>query len=221
MLLSHQKKFIYFKTKKTASTSVELFFERFCSPQTTKTTESTEELISEYGIVGSRMSKQKPTDSYYNHMPAKNIYNLVGPEIFNNYHKFAVVRNPYSKVLSMFWWYFYSANQLDILNELSFKDIKKKFRYFVLNEIDIPLDKEIYTIDGKIVADRILRYENLLQDLKDCCNFLEISFEEHQLKRFKSVSLRTEAYQDYYDEETIECVRKHFNWELKTFSYIF
>ena len=33
MLISHKYKFIYLKTIKTASTSVEAYFERFCMPE--------------------------------------------------------------------------------------------------------------------------------------------------------------------------------------------
>jgi hypothetical protein len=220
MLLSHSKKFIFFKTKKTGSTSVEIFFERFCVPQT-NLSESTEELITDYGIVGSRMFKQKASDKFFNHMGAKKIRNLIDPGVFNSYHKITVVRNPYDKVVSMFWWHFKSSGKLNSLKDLSFGEIKMLFRKFVLSEENFPLDKHIYTIDGKIVADRILRHENLLEDLDDCCLFLEIPFEVNQLKKFKQARLRSEPYQDYYDSETLACVRNKFDWELRTFSYSF
>lgn len=220
MLLSHSKKFIFFKTKKTASTSVELFFEKFCSPKT-KISEATEELISNFGIVGSRMFKQNSFDTYYNHMPAEKILSSIGPKIFDSYHKFSIVRNPYDKLVSMFWWHQFVTSQLNNVSRLNFKDIRIKFREFILKEENIPQDKNIYTINGEIVANRILKYENLLEDLNDCCKFLDIPFEPNTFRTYKRVKSRVEPFQDYYDEETVKYVKKFFDWELKMFSYDF
>lgn len=52
MLVSHLKKFIYTKTVKTAGTSVEAYFERYCIlPGDFRVTHTREEYVSSGGIV--------------------------------------------------------------------------------------------------------------------------------------------------------------------------
>ena len=74
MLVSHHHKFIYTKTVKTAGTSVESFFERFCMPQNEwEFSHGRDEYVSDYGIVGYRGSSRPPDAEYWNHMSAKEI----------------------------------------------------------------------------------------------------------------------------------------------------
>jgi len=108
MLLSHPKKFIFLKTKKTAGTSTEVLFQRWCVPDSISD-KSAEELhyadeqVSDVGIVGARGSK---TDNYtfYNHMPAVRIIEHIGIDTWNEYFKFVNVRNPFSRAVSQFFW---------------------------------------------------------------------------------------------------------------------
>ncbi|MEJ2058516.1 MAG: sulfotransferase family 2 domain-containing protein [Desulfofustis sp.] len=102
MLISHRKKFIFTKTSKTAGTSVESFFEQYCMPKNQwSESHAREECVSEAGIIGCRgndISRSK----WYNHMPAKEIREIIGKDIWNSYFKFTVVRNPFDKLISGF-----------------------------------------------------------------------------------------------------------------------
>jgi hypothetical protein len=108
MLLSHPKKFIFLKTKKTAGTSTEVLFQRWCVSESIaeKSAEELhygEEQISEIGIVGARGSKTE-NYTFYNHMPAVRIIEHIGIDIWNEYFKFVNVRNPYTRAVSQFFW---------------------------------------------------------------------------------------------------------------------
>ncbi|WP_297802303.1 hypothetical protein, partial [Arenimonas sp. GDDSR-1] len=99
------KRFLYFKTKKTAGTSVEIYFEPHCLPPGSWRPEHARaETVSAYGIIGSRMHGRSNTDVWFNHMPAVLVREHLGHEIFNAYYKFCVIRNPYDKMVSRFWW---------------------------------------------------------------------------------------------------------------------
>jgi len=104
MLVSHRYKFIYTKTVKTAGTSVESYFEPYCMKEGEWSfAHSRDEYTSETGIIGYR-GNQIPDDCvYYNHMPAQKIKNLLGEDIWNSYFKFCVVRNPFSKAASYYY----------------------------------------------------------------------------------------------------------------------
>lgn len=108
MLLSHSKKFIYLKTKKTAGTSTEVLFQRWCVPEsiadkTAKELHYTDELISEVGIVGARGSALA-NNTFFNHMPAVRVIEHIGIDTWNEYFKFVNVRNPFTRAVSQFFW---------------------------------------------------------------------------------------------------------------------
>jgi hypothetical protein len=103
MLLSHVCKFIYLKTRKTAGTSVEIYFEPYCVDPKNYSGERHGRAaeVSEWGIVGSR--RMEAGSPWYNHMPAEEIRNLTGRDVWDAYYKFCVIRNPFDKVVSYFW----------------------------------------------------------------------------------------------------------------------
>jgi hypothetical protein len=109
MLVSHRKNFIFTKTVKTAGTSIESYFEQWCMPDGQwHQSHAREEHVSDAGIIGKRSGT--PSDStWYNHMSAYNICKLIGPDIWNSYFKFTVVRNPFEKVVSGYYMFRKSA----------------------------------------------------------------------------------------------------------------
>ena len=104
MLVSHRHRFIYTKTVKTAGTSVEIYFEDACLPPDSDIVRghAIAETVTDAGIIGYR--GVDPGESrYYNHMPASDVRALVGPEVWDSYFKFCVIRNPFDKIVSLWW----------------------------------------------------------------------------------------------------------------------
>ena len=100
MLISHRNKFIYTKTVKTASTSVESFFEPFCMEDGEWSFSDGRDMhISNAGIIGMRASLPKNVP-WFNHMSAISIKKQLNPHIWDDYFKFTVIRNPFDKILS-------------------------------------------------------------------------------------------------------------------------
>ena len=102
MLVSHRYKFIYLKTYKTASTSTESYFERFCMPEGEwLQAHERQEYVSANGIIGARGVYAKNAN-WWNHMPAKVIREKLGEDIWGGYFKFCTIRNPFEKCISAF-----------------------------------------------------------------------------------------------------------------------
>ena len=123
MLLSHRHQFIYTKTVKTAGTSVEIYLENACVPTSSTTARGhyTEQSVTSAGVVGYRGSDSAGS-VWYNHMPAKEIRELVGVSVWNWYFKFCVVRNPFDKMVSLWW--FIRSKQKPTRQQEDFADIR-------------------------------------------------------------------------------------------------
>lgn len=221
MLVSHQKRFIYLKTLKTAGTSVEIFFEKYCCPiDAYIETHATEEIISREGIIGYRGPNPPSEYQYYNHMPAADLRSKIGAETWDSYYKFCVIRNPYDKVVS-WWWFRLSENERNLLAKATFDDIKRAFKGYVLDsESSFPMDRQIYTIDGAVAVDRFIRYEKLHEDLTAVSKSLGIDFQSGELGTYKSgARMRMESFADYYDADSTKIVEARYSWEIETFGY--
>ena len=103
MLVSYCYRFIFLKTKKTAGTSVELYFKPFCkAPGPAPNGDASPPNVSEFGIVGSRGNMQK-FDQWWVHMPARKIRAQLGEAIWSGYFRFETIRNPYEKAVSAYF----------------------------------------------------------------------------------------------------------------------
>lgn len=217
VLVSHLYKFIYIKNKKVAGSSVESFFGEFCiDPKNVniyKRTDQIDESITPYGIVGRRL--KGIGDKWVSHKTALTIKNDLGDEMFNNYFKFTIVRNPWDRVISSF----YYRNH----GNLSFDQIKKKFREYVLSR-KFEINTRIYTINNEFICDFHIRYEHLKEDIEYVCEKLGIqNYDFNKIPRFKSSTRKFKhvPYWEYYDDETKQIVENTHQKEIGKFEYVF
>ena len=206
VLISHKYKFIYIKNEKVAGSSVESFFGRYCiNPEKIYTYEDTiKQSIDDNGIIGSRLGGVKEDDIWKNHMSAIVIKSTLGSDKFNNYFKFAVVRNPYDVIVSYYYWE---------KSKLPFKDYAKTKIVDNLSRC---------CINGKSVCNYYIRYENLLQDIVKVCKILNIhNYDINNLPKHKTDTRPKDNYRKYYDEETrIKVYNNHKN-TFEKFGYKF
>lgn len=249
MLISHRKKFIFTKTGKTAGTSVESYFEKDCMPEGDwQESHTRDEYVSEFGIIGYRgESLKKDSCKWYNHMSAKKIRQQIGEDIWNSYYKFTVIRNPFDKLISSFYYdnrngrkqkrnYSYSQKLKSWVKSLLGKTsptskIQKAqensdieyFRHWLIEtkgNKSKPGDRDRYLINGEECIDYFIRFENLFEGINHVCNQLSIPFEPSRLPKFK-MGIRNNIIpvRDYYDHETEKIVRKLFSYEINRFGY--
>ena len=82
-------------------------------------------------------------------------------------------------------------------------------------------DKHVYTIDGAVVADDLIRYETIESDVERVCNIVG-GHPPGDLPRLKGGHrVRPEHYSHYYDNECQEIVEGYFEFELREFGYRF
>ena len=145
MVISHRHKFIFIKTSKTAGTSLEVFLSDVCGEE--------DVLTPIIPHVEPHRPRNFKDGGFFNHMPGQQIAGLISPEIWDNYFKFCVERNPWDKTLSHFHMLKYRAEEPLSLAQ-----------YFEKKSFPRDFGKYTNTM-GELLVDKILRYETLDQEL--------------------------------------------------------
>jgi hypothetical protein len=229
MIISHEHKFIFIKTVKTAGTSLEVFLARHCGPDDVLTLfdppiegpqprhyQGSCNPVSEILRVpfGPRsawrrlLSRRQP---FYNHMPAWLVRLRVPPGIWNSYFKFCVERNPWDKVLSHYHMHAYRLGGVLSLDQ-----------YFARGKF--PINHLRYTTPSgsRIIVDRVVRYENLTNELGEIFTRLNIPF-DGELGVRKKGHFRTDRtpYQLVFSPQQRQIVERVFAREIQLHGYRF
>lgn len=223
VLVSHRHAFIFLKTHKTAGTSVEMALESACAPAGHVVSEKTPTLMSEAGIIGSRIlpcelppQPALEPGTWCNHKNAAEVKQDLGAERFNRYTKITAVRNPFDRCVSAFHWF-----QPKLAGKsLGFSDLRQEFRAYIKAQKWIS-DRKCVFVDRQFIIDRAIRFEHLHDDLKTLCSDLNIPVNTNAIPHAKSnqKSRKKYAIADYYDQESIDVVRKRARWVFRRFNY--
>lgn len=230
MLVSHRYRFIYTKTSKTAGTSVESYFERYCMPEGEwQESHARDEYVSPTGIIGHRGAGIPPGTLWRNHMPAALIRELVGPQVWNSYFKFCVVRNPFEKAISGFC--HLGRHHPPAAPRTADPEpgggephaaAAEQRRFISYLEQKAPFDRDKYMIDGEFCLDDVIRYETLDADMTRICRRLGVEYDPARLPRFKT-GLRDPGAtaEALYTDRSRRLVEDIFGVELRYFGYSF
>jgi hypothetical protein len=158
MIISHQHKFIFIKTKKTAGTSIEIALSKICGDRDVITPITPEDEVTRrtLGYRGPQNCVVNGAEVFYNHISARDVRALVGNDVWGTYFKFCFERNPWDKVIS---WYFFSY-QVEPRPSIS-----EFIRYGHAGLVGGPGGYDLYTIDGNVAVDRVCLYEDIEAEL--------------------------------------------------------
>ena len=229
MILSHKHRFIYIKTYKTGSTSIETALSHICGPDDV-ITEASEQLrgnrsrpAQNYRIehpekpvrplwktLLRRPEKHyHPTVGYYEHMPAWRVRTYCGEDVWKSYFKFSFERNPWDRQVS---WYHYKTKSKNPRPEFSVFNRDKR-RAYVENW-------ELYTIDNAIALDFVGRYEALEEGFRTVLSRIGLEGEVSLARENRSAT-RREDYRGYYDDKNKALVADWYAREIAHFGYEF
>jgi hypothetical protein len=231
MIISHKYKYIFLKTNKTAGTSIEIALSKYGSPDDIITPidiPEDEKIREELGyqcpvnylaplrdyrvkdfVKLFRSGRRKRR--FYNHITASKVRARVGQKLWESYFKFCVERNPWDRVVSLYYWQNRAEPRIP-------------FSAFILSDAPLSLKRkgfEIYTIDGQVAVDKICRYENLSEELEAVRKKLGIP-EKLNLPQAKSQFRKDkQSYRDIFGEMEKAKIESLFNDEIKLFGYEF
>ena len=227
MIISHKYRFIFIKTAKTAGTSIEAYLSRHCGAEDILTPiyppvmghESrnyvgfTNPIRDIASTRGKRIKKIITTflrrEKFFNHIPSCLIRSRVPRDVWENYYRFCVERNPWDKTLSH-----YSMVSCRGKRRLSFDQY--------IRQGDYCLNYPLYTERGgnSIMVNRLLHYELLSTELEDVFDMLKIPFDgtlNIQAKREYRTDHR--PYREVYTKEQRKTIEEAFEKEIALLGY--
>jgi hypothetical protein len=232
MIVSHEHRFIFLKTKKTAGTAIEAALSALCGPGDVITpyrAESEEDrqgrppqnyriehLLKPKRPLWRRLLRRPeryyhPSVGFYEHMPAHLVRAYVGDEVWRSYFKFAFDRNPWDRQIS---WYFYKTKS---------KATRPSFERFMASRRRAYVDNhEIYMDDGAMAVDFLGRYESLDDDLAKALQMAGV--ERHLAVPKANVTPdkgERKDYRSYYTPKTEALVADWYAPEIKLLGYGF
>jgi hypothetical protein len=229
MIISHKYRFIFLKTGKTAGTSIEIALSKFCGPDdiiTPITHEDERERaalgyrgpqnyfvpMSEYSIRDwGRLLRTGKKARFYNHISGREVRDRIGARIWNEYYKFCFVRNPWDRLISLYYWHYR-------------EEPRPSMAEFVDSRVpDILRTRgiEIYTIDERVAVDRVCRYERLGPELEEVAGRLGLP-EALALPRAKGSARKDRrSYRDVLSREDGEKIARMFSKEIELFGYTY
>ncbi len=230
MLVSHRKKFIYTKTAKTASTSVESFFEPYCMESGKWTSAKLRNaIVSPAGIIGHRGKLPRFSGwpllgpRWYDHMPAARIRSLVGQKIWDSYFKFCVVRNPFEKVVSGFHFFEeLDRRNLRPLGVPQFPTLQERFANWVETQVarkKILFDRNRFVIKGEVCVDYVIKYEDLNNGVRHVCQQVNVPFDRDLPRMVTGFRPPGHGLEQYYDDRTKALVARTYDFEIEYFGY--
>lgn len=235
MIISHKKKFVFLRTGKTASSSMEVYLSQFCSTNDTITTlgtfasEDEDEFKRRHGLPEAQnyILKKKSYGiknflnlNFYNNIHLNShdpINKVLKSEIGNkikDYFFFCLIRNPFDWIVRSFWWYLYLKKKRNInwINEVHQNELIENFKFFLDNESSSYFQKQKNIVTNKNINIKIFKYEEFEENIKFIKERLNLSGEKIPIKdiRFKKLKIEREIFIDKQDENKIIEVGEFF-----------
>ena len=193
-MISHKLRFIFIHIPKTSGNSLSIFLE---------------DIVNNEVILRSSNMGEKQGISILCEKTRKDIkhcdityYKKTYGEKINDYFKFTIVRNPYDRMLSFYFWSKGKNNQKFNRNE--FINFIKKNNSFQHKYIDNTF--------------HIIHFENLINELKNIEWFKEIvDFNNYPTLNASSNSKRN--YNEIYDKELKDLVFNKYKKDFELFGY--
>lgn len=231
MILSHNHKFIFIKTKRTAGTSLEIALSKYCRENDIITPilpddEKIRKILEYRGPQnyeipyfhyslkdwGRLFLKGRRPRGFFNHISARMIQERLKPQVWKNYFKFCFERNPWDKMISWYYW----ENQRQPRPSISeFLETDRAY------QVGGPGGIDLYMIDDQIAVDKIYLFEDLSSALHDLIDQLGFS-DGLKLPWAKTKSRKDNRhYREILSDDDRDKITHAFYKEIELFNYQF
>ncbi len=216
-IISDSKKFIFFRPRCHATTSIETYMHENLTPSDYINCSSEIRRGNEiYKNIGTHISCSK----FKQQFPLK----------YKEYFKFTVVRNPWDHVVSYFYSFILNEGKNKEKNKGSKLDVRKIFQKWLIKKW---YKTDSFNVEEEFLYNKIIhypyhfiiRYENLDDDFRKICCKLNLGKRSHKRKNKVLKHTRYNSsknhYSFYYDEQCKKLVEERFKNTIDRFNYNF
>jgi|TARA_B100001964_G_C14129147_1_gene552024 hypothetical protein len=225
MIISYSKKFVYLRTIKVASTSLEIYFSQFCNRNDTLSPlyDEEEKLKTKLKLPNKRNYQLKKFSlslknilkfnfyspvNLYDHTTIKKILKTTIRHKIKDCLIFSFVRNPYDWIVSSFWGdlYYHKKNSIRNINKMDKDQISSKFKRFLRDECKNFFEKNKKIISSDKVKIHIYKLENLKESIKLIKKKIKLRNEKIHIDKIKVKKLKINKKlmkMDKYDQDLI------------------
>lgn len=216
MIVSHKYRFIFLRTEKTASTSMMKALRNILDEDDLRPSGRRPSWAKFSPIHHSALRRYYPQwFGLHTHATASQIRDVLGRKIFDSYYKFAVERNPWDRQVSLYAHRKWKKGQpVDHFDRDMRSLIYRNTSYVRLN------NWSKYAIGRDIVADRVIRYERLAEEIGELVTTLGLPG-PLDLPRLRSYTPGRAHYSTYYSDATRDLVAKWYAREIDALGYTF
>ena len=217
MIVSHKNNFIFFKTQKTAGTSIQAALSTICgSDDIILGTIMIDGVLHDSHIsCGQNLDKFPKSLAPKRYIEVSQYYNV--PDFFS----FGFVRNPYDLVVSRYHWdvtgkSFRQTGKVE--QESPIEGFKDWVKQYVQEDAYLDLQHSYLGTEDNILVDFVGRYESLEKDYKKIEKLIDCKLPDltHEKSGFRDKNVH---YSTYYDEETTKLIYNFFKLDFKLFNY--
>jgi Sulfotransferase family len=216
MIVSHKYRFIFLRTEKTASTSLMKALESILGENDMQADMERPSWAKFSPIHHNALRRHAPQwFGLHTHATASQVRQVVGRKIFDSYYKFSVERNPWDRQISLYAHRKWKKGQLiaDFDRDMG-SIVFRNTSYVRLN------NWSNYAIGRDIVADRIIRYERLAEEIAELGATLGFPgpLDLPVLRRYTT---DRPHYSTYYGPASRNLVAKWYAREIDALGYSF
>ncbi len=216
MIVSHKYRFIFLRTEKTGGTSLTSALQNILVDGDLQARLKRPSWAKYSPIHHGALKRDFPQFfGLHPHATARQVRNVIGPKIFDSYFKFAIERNPWDRQVSLYFHREWKRKNLSPNFDRDMRSIIYRNSEYVRLK-----NWPIYTISDKIVADQILRYEELDEEIPILFSRLGINLRQ-ELPRLRQYSQGRSHYSTYYSRSTKNLVERWYRNEINELGYIF
>lgn len=166
MIASRSHNFIFIKTRKTGSTSLEIVLSSWCTGRDICTPISPEDEVvrRQYGGEARNHLGMWGRPKFYNHMPARQVRRKL-PLLWRQATSFAVERHPYEKVVSLAWFQ---------LAQRGMDDGKIHAEIDAVIAERLYLNHPLYAWKGRVLVDEVWEYAEAWAKLQELASRLGV-----------------------------------------------
>lgn len=211
-MISIRKKFLFIHVPKTGGNSIQNILRDY--------SEDNIVILSKYHDGFERFQVRNSKYDIRKHSTLTDYKSVLNPTTYSSLLKFATIRNPWDRLISLYFSPHRGVTEWDRNDFLALVDSTPTLRYFICEEKvleKLGVHKAIGNRKIGVDIDFLIRFERLHDDFKLVCEQLDIPYSPLP-KRNSSVHMH---YSRYYDDELREVVQQKFMEEIAFGNYRF